>query len=220
LYKLKEGLKQKTMTMLKNKLKIFEERMEPIIRKIQAANTKAGIFVKRTMSKGRSMNTTSAIKKNTRLFLYWGDVVDAKTFQGPLTYTYGADITNKKAGEVFIDGLGREKDLARTKWRLVNGIRINHKCIGHNLKTEWLEEKVSGIWYVAFSALRDIEAGEELFSNYNEGKSKKKYWRKVDTLKRLGVAEKDIVLCNCRSALNKRKCPNNYAYDAKEMRAC
>jgi hypothetical protein len=206
------------MTMLENKLKIFEERMEPIIHRIKDNNSKAGIFIKRTMSKGRSMATTSAIKKNTRLFLYWGDVVDAKTFQGPLTYKFGADITNKKAGEVFIDGLGREKDLERTTWRLVNGIRINHRCIGHNLKTEWLEEKVSGIWYVAFSALRDIEAGEELFSNYNEGKSKKKYWRKFETLKRLGVAEKDIVRCKCRSALNGRKCPNNYAYDAKEMR--
>jgi SET domain-containing protein len=68
-----------------------------------------------------------------------------------------------------------------------------------------------------FSASRDIEAGEELFTDYNEGKSKKKYWRKVDTLKRLGVPPERMVLCKCRSAPDGRSCPNNFAYDMEEM---
>ena len=218
LYKLREGLKKKTAQKLGKKLKIFDENMASVILKIQANNTKAGVHIKRTMSRGRGMAARHAIKRNTRLFLYWGDVVDAEKFEGPLTYTYGADISNNKAGEVYIDGKGREKELQRTPWRLLNGIFINHSCFGHNLKTEWLEEKVSGIWYVAFSASRDIKAGEELLSDYNGGKSKKKYWRRVETLVRNGVKPERIVHCKCRGTLSGRECPNHFAYDAAEMR--
>ena len=88
---------------------------------------------------------------------------------------YGSDISGNNAGEVFIEGKGREQDLTVPKWRRINGIYINHSCLGHNLKTEWLQEPTSDLWYLAFSASRDIKAGDDFFTDYNEGISKKKY---------------------------------------------
>ena len=78
------------------------------------------------------MFAKNAVNRNTRLFLYWGDVVDAKAYRGPLTYKYGSDISGSNAGDVFIEGKGREKELMRTKWRFANGIYINHSCRGVN----------------------------------------------------------------------------------------
>jgi hypothetical protein len=217
LYKLNANLKRLTKTRLAARLPAFDTAMEPIIRAILANNTNAGVAVKRGRF-GKSMFAKKAIHRNTRLFLYWGDVVDADAYSGPLTYAYGTDISGNHAGAVFVEGKGREKEFVRgRKWRRVNGIYINHSCLGHNLRSDWRQEPVSGLWYLVFSASRDIEAGEELFTDYNEGKSKKKYWRKVDTLKRLGVPPERMVLCKCRSAPDGRSCPNNFAYDMEEM---
>ena len=217
LYTLSKELPKKTIEGLKKKLEVFDKSMEPIMLKIKEANAAAGVHYRRSLATGRCMFARNAIKRGTTLFVYFGDVVDAKAFAGTLTYTYGADITGNKKGEFFIDGKAREKGFMRHDWRFVNGIYINHSCLGHNLRSDWRQEPVSGLWYLVFSASRDIEAGEELFTDYNEGKSKKKYWRKVDTLKRLGVPPERMVLCKCRSAPDGRSCPNNFAYDMEEM---
>ena len=219
LYKLKAGLAKETEAMLKEKLEVFNKNMEPVLLKIKAANDAAGVHVKRTLSRGRSMAAKNAIRRGTTLFAYFGDVVDAKDFDGPLTYTYGADITGSEAGEFFIDGKGREKGLMRKEWRLINGIYINHCCRKHNLKAEFVKEEESGICYVAFSTSRAVKAGEELFSNYNEGDSKKKYWRRLATLKAAGVPKERIVKCKCFTSKNGKGCPNAFAYDKDEMRA-
>jgi hypothetical protein len=214
LYKLKS--KAVRYAALKNRLSVFNQNMLKIMRTVQRANTAAGIHKRRTMSRGGSMFTANGIKKNTKVFLYWGDVVDSKTFKGPLTYCYGTDITNSGV-DALIEGKGREAELKGGEWEHVNGIRINHSCRGHNLKSMWCEERESGLWYVAFAPREDIAPGAELLSDYNGGRSKKKYWRKRATLERLNVPKERIVRCKCRSALNGRSCPNNFAYDKAEM---
>jgi hypothetical protein len=201
---------------LKSRLKVFNQNMVKIMRTVQRANTAAGIHKKRTMSKGGSMFTANGIKKNTKVFLYWGNLIDSKTFKGPLTYCYGADITNSGV-EIGIEGKGREAELKGGEWEHVNGIRINHSCKGHNLKSMLCVEKASGLRYFAFAPREDIAPGAELLSNYNEGRSHKKYWRKFSTLERLNVPKERIVRCKCRSALNGRKCPLGFAYDKAEM---
>ena len=219
LYTLSKELPKKTIEGLKKKLEVFDKRMEPIMLKIKEANAAAGVHYRRSLATGRCMFARNAIKRGTTLFVYFGDVVDAKAFAGTLTYTYGADITGNKKGEFFIDGKAREKGFMRHDWRFVNGIYINHSCKGHNLKTEFVKEPKSGIWYVAFSTSRAIEAGEQLLSNYNEGKSKNKYWRLLRTLEVAGVPEERIVKCKCFTNKNRKGCPNTFAYDMAEMRA-
>ena len=219
LYTLSKELPKKTIEGLKKKLEVFDKSMEPIMLKIKEANTTAGVHYRRSQATGRCMFARNAIKRGTTLFVYFGDVVDAKAFAGTLTYTYGADITGNKKGEFFIDGKAREKGFMRHDWRFVNGIYINHSCKGHNLKTEFVKEPKSGIWYVAFSTSRAIKAGEQLLSNYNEGKSKNKYWRLLTTLEAKRVPEERIVKCKCFTNKNRKGCPNNFAYDKDEMRA-
>jgi hypothetical protein len=211
LYKIKSDYAE-----LKSRLKVFDKNMVKIMRTVQRANTAAGIHKKRTMSRGGGMFTANGIKKNSKVFLYWGNLVDYKTFKGPLTYCYGADITNSRA-DIGIEGKGREAELKGGEWEHVNGIHINHSCKAHNLKSMVCVEKVSGLRYIAFATREDIAPGAELLSNYNEGKSHKKYWRIYTTLKRYGVDDARIVRCKCRSALKGRKCPLGFAYDKAEM---
>ena len=119
LYKLNANLKRLTKTRLAARLPAFDTAMEPIIRAILANNTNAGVAVKRGRF-GKSMFAKKAIHRNTRLFLYWGDVVDADAYSGPLTYAYGTDISGNHAGAVFVEGKGREKEFVRgRKWRRV-----------------------------------------------------------------------------------------------------
>jgi hypothetical protein len=220
LYILDKRLPKAAAKRLEAQLKVFNKNMAPVLQEIKEANTAAGVHVKRTLSRGRSMAAKNAVRRGTTLFVYFGSVVDAKNFDGPLTYTYGADITGSEAGEFFIDGKGREKGLMRKDWRFINGIYINHCCRKHNLKADFVQEEESGICYVAFSTSRDVKAGEELFSNYNEGDSKKnKYWRRLATLKANGVPQERIVKCKCFTSKNGKMCPNSFAYDKAEMRA-
>jgi hypothetical protein len=212
-------LKAATAASLEARLEVFNRNMAPVLQGIKDANTAAGVYVKRMQSRGRGMAARNAIRRGTTLFVYFGDVVEAKNFDGPLTYTYGADITGNEDGKFFIDGKGREKGLMRQEWRFINGIYINHTCRKHNLKAEFVQEEESGICYVAFSTSRDVEAGEELFSNYNEGDSHTKYWRRYKTLKDAGVPAKRIVKCKCFTTKNGKGCLNSFAYDKAEMRA-
>jgi hypothetical protein len=68
------------------------------------------------------------------------------------------------------------------------------------------------------SSTTRIRPGAEILGNYNEGRSKFKYWRHLETLHSAAVPSAMIVKCKCRSAKGGRTCPNRFAYDRRVMR--
>jgi hypothetical protein len=212
LYKLNANLKRLTKTRLAARLPAFDTAMEPIIRAILANNTNAGVAVKRGRF-GKSMFAKKAIHRNTRLFLYWGDVVDADAYSGPLTYAYGTDISGNHAGAVFVEGKGREKEFVRgRKWRRVNGIYINHSCLGHNLRSDWRQCLASGISCFPRAATS------------RRAKSSSPTTTKASPRRSIGARSTRSSASACprsawcsASAAAPPMGPNNFAYDMEEM---
>ncbi len=68
------------------------------------------------------------------------------------------------------------------------------------------------------SSTKPIVPGAEVLGNYNDGRAKFKYWRRLETLDAAKVPPAMIVKCKCRSAKRGRTCPNRFAYDRRAMR--
>ncbi len=84
---------------LRARIKVFNAKMQPIMREIQANNAKCGMRIKVSGERGKGMFARHGAKEGTRLFLYWGNVLDALTFKGLLKYSYSTRM--EEGGELL-----------------------------------------------------------------------------------------------------------------------
>jgi hypothetical protein len=216
LYSLHASLPPHVRELFK-KLEVFNANMEATMLEIKRNSQMCRMHIKGSGAKGAGVWARAGVPQaGMDLFLYWGVLHDAATFDGSLLYSYSTDIAGEGTA-VNLCGKAHLEELDGY-WKPVNGAHINHGCRRANMTSRWVMEPATSLWYIVISSTKAILPGCEVLGNYNEGNSKFKFWRHCTTFaKDMGLFPKRFVKCSCNSKKKGKGCPNNFAYDRVEM---
>ena len=147
--------------------------------------------------------------------LQWYDAAPGRLTSNRYTYDYGPLITASGRFDCIYDGIKAMETMSAdpspeaAAWTGINGSLINHACgAAANTVAKWV--RAEDMYYIVYATTRDVAPGAQLFSNYNDGRSR--YWRRAASLAADGVPAAHIVRCACQAV-----CPNLYAFDRRIM---
>jgi hypothetical protein len=126
------------------------------------------------------------------------------------------DFADRAVIECVVDG---KPDLDASELHAVNAALHNHSCLDHNVYATEVRDVLTGVPYIIYkTGKKAIPPGCEILSDYNQGKTRSKYWRSAKAVLAEGCPESSLVRCLCKSAPPKKKrCPYDRAFDGRLM---
>jgi hypothetical protein len=191
------------------------------------ASKKYGITIRKSSVGGRGVFTKKAIPRGAVIMLYQCTYVPEERLTKDCSYVYNlgpmpVDAKKKIVMNVSMDGKPHTAPRKPEELLNIQGALLNHACrpktnvIGH-----WEYCNAAELHYIYYKTARSIPANSELFINYNDSGKQKlygdKYWSRYATLVANNVPARRIVRCKCNARVSGRGCPNNYAFDKRDM---